>query len=79
MTNKIKKYCSTHHFYYSGEDCPFCTSEKVQALNRRFNKDKAENKPKKDFSKKEKNKSKEKEITQTDLEKLKNKFNVKKY
>ena len=79
MTDRIKKYCSIHHFYYSSEECPFCTSERVQALSRKFNKDKTEDKSKKDSSKKEKNKSKEKEITQTDLEKLKNKFNVKKH
>ena len=74
MTDSIKKYCSIHHFYYSGEECPFCASERVQALSRKFNKDKIEDKPKK-----EKNKSNDKEITQTDLEKLKNKFNVKKH
>lgn len=79
MTDRIKKYCSIHHFYYGGEECPFCASERVQALSRKFNKDKIEDKPKKDSFKKEKNKSNDKEITQTDLEKLKNKFNVKKH
>ena len=79
MTDSIKKYCSIHHFYYSGEECPFCASDRVQALSRKFNKDKIEYKPKKDSVKKEKNKSNDKEITQTDLEKLKNKFNVKKH
>lgn len=79
MASSIKKYCSIHHFYYNGEECPFCASERVQALSRKFNKDKIEDKPKKDSVKKEKNKSNDKEITQTDLEKLKNKFNVKKH
>ena len=79
MASSIKKYCSIHHFYYSSDKCPFCDSDRVQALNREFNKGKTEDKSKNDSSKKEKNKSKEKEITQIDLEKLKNKFNVKKH
>lgn len=78
MASSIKKYCSIHHYYYSSDKCPFCVSDRVQALSRKFNKDKIEDKPKKDSVKKEKNKSNDKEITQIDLEKLKNKFNVKK-
>lgn len=78
MASSIKKYCDIHHFYYSGEECPFCASERAQASSRKFNKDKTEDKSKNDSSKKEKNKSNDKEITQIDLEKLKNKFNVKK-
>lgn len=77
MADSIKKYCSIHHFYYGGEECPFCASERVQALRRKFNKDKIEDKPKKDSFKKEKNKSNDKEITQIDLEKLLKKFNSK--
>lgn len=71
MADDTKKYCVTHHFYYSGEECPFCASERVHALDRRFNKSK--NTLKKDTEKKEKSK----EITQEDLEKLKDKFNSK--
>lgn len=77
MADSIKKYCSIHHFYYSGEGCPFCASERAHALSRKFNKDKIDDKPKKDSVKKEKNKSNDKEITQTDLEKLMKKFNSK--
>ena len=79
MADDTKKYCVTHHFYHSGEECPFCASERAHALSRKFNKDKIEDKPKKDSAKKEKNKSNDKEITQIDLEKLMNKFNVKKH
>ena len=47
-------------------------------MSRKFNKGKTEDRPKKDSFEKEKNKSKEKEITQIDLERLKDKFNTKK-
>lgn len=76
MADTTKKYCVIHHFYHTGEECPFCSSERIRALSRKFNKDKTEDKPKKVSHKKEKNK--EKEITQIDLEKLKNKFNARK-
>ena len=71
-TDKIKKYCTIHHFYHSSEECPFCSSERIQTLSRKFSK-KNDEKQKKETSKK----NKEKEITQSDLEKLMRKFNTK--
>ena len=39
-TSKSKNFCSIHHFYYSGQLCPFCLSDKVVALGKKFsNKD----------------------------------------
>jgi len=31
-----KKYCPTHHLYYTGFECPLCLQEKSEALARRF-------------------------------------------
>lgn len=73
MADTTKKYCVIHHFYHTGEECPFCSSERIRALSRKLNKDKTGDRPKKVSHKKEK------EITQIDLEKLKDKFNVKMY
>lgn len=70
MVDDTKKYCVTHHFYYKGEECPFCCSERIQALSKRFC---TKEKPKKEASKKPTTD----EITQESLDKLLKKFNSK--
>lgn len=60
----MKKYCPTHHFNYTAFKCPFCEQERLHTLSKRFYK--------------EVSKTKEvvnnQEITTTDLEQLKLKF-----
>lgn len=68
MMDNIKKYCNTHHFYYRGQECPFCASERFQALSKKYVKNKT----------KKENKNDEKRVTMSDLERLKNKYNKKK-
>lgn len=60
----MKKYCPTHHFYYTGEECPFCRQERIQKLDKRFNKKPVV----------EKESDADKEITMDDIQKLKDKF-----
>ncbi len=65
VKKKFKKLCLTHMFYYSGNKCPFCEQERISHMHKRFDK------------KQEKKVSKNKEVTQSDLEKLCQKFNRK--
>ena len=60
----MKQICPIHHFAYSGAKCPYCEKERIEELAHRFVK-KHEEKPKKE---------KPKEITESDLKKLVNKF-----
>ncbi len=57
----FKKMCNIHRFNYSGMKCPFCEQERISKLASKF--------IKKDIKKDNK------EITQEDIERLKNKFN----
>lgn len=66
---KIKVFCSTHRYYYNGNECPFCREERIKALNKRFNCDVIECKEENNMEK-----SKDREITKDDLDKLVNKF-----
>lgn len=66
---KIKVFCPTHHYYYNGNECPFCREERIKALNKKFNCDVIESKDEKNMEK-----SKDREITKDDLDKLVNKF-----
>lgn len=60
-----KNYCPTHHLYYTGQECPLCASERVNGYAKKFS-----SKPKEE-------KVIEKEISEEDLNKLKDKFNKK--
>lgn len=62
----MKQICPLHHFFYNGENCPFCEQERIERLTQKFDKHVSESK-----------KDKTHEITEDDLEKLKQKFNVK--
>lgn len=31
-----KKYCTTHHFYYSERTCPYCLEEQMSKLVKKF-------------------------------------------
>ena len=57
----VKNMCSIHRFNYSGTKCPFCEQERLQHLVSKFVKPEV--------------KEKYREVTQTDLERLMNKFN----
>lgn len=61
----MKKFCPTHCFHYSSIKCPFCEKDRIRNLTHRFYK---ELKTETNFVKEEK------EITLSDLEKLKLKF-----
>jgi hypothetical protein len=68
--DKIKNYCPVHHYYYTGDECPFCREERIKSLDKKFNRDGVvENKGKRDTEN-----TKDREITSDDLEKLVNKF-----
>lgn len=60
----MKHFCSIHHLYYNGIVCPLCEKERIENLVNRYNKQISN-------GKKAKN---EREITENDIEKLKNKF-----
>lgn len=32
----MKKLCPIHHYYYSGNVCPLCTSEKYERMMERY-------------------------------------------
>lgn len=57
-----KNYCAIHHLYHNGSICPFCQSEKLNKLHFKY-------KP----SYKKINEGK-KEVSLTDIEKLKQHF-----
>lgn len=60
-----KKYCSTHHLFYSVNECPMCMSERIANLEKMFVK-----KPQTIEIKPE-----SKEITQESLKELMAKYN----
>ena len=62
-----KKYCSTHHLFYSVNECPMCMSERIAILEKRF--------VKKPQTIVVKHKPESKEITQESLKELMAKFN----
>ena len=57
----MKQFCQTHHYFYESVNCPFCEKERFDRLSRRLVK--VEN-------------SQSREISKDDIEKLKNKFNL---
>lgn len=59
----MKTLCPTHRLFYVGNECPLCRQERIERYKGRFCKI-AESKET----------SKEREITEDDLEKLRNKF-----
>ena len=61
-----KKFCPTHHLYYNGVECPMCLQDRVSKLEKHYT---PTQEPKKI--------QEEREITESDLEALVNKFNVK--
>lgn len=63
-----KKYCNIHSFYYTSSFCPFCLKEKSENLYSKY-KDLCDKKKKKDNN--------DRKITETDIQKLINKFNRK--
>lgn len=63
----IKTLCPIHHLYYSSTECPLCRNERIERLANRYVK--PINPVGKD--------NKERDITNIDIEKLKNKFNCK--
>lgn len=75
MANEDKRYCDIHHYYYKGHICPFCLSDKTQALARKYNT--GDMNESKTVTKKEKDNN-DREITAEDFERLINKFNSKK-
>ena len=58
-----KKFCKTHHFFYHGVECPLCLKERVAKMTVCHKNN--DNNPK--------------EATETDIQKLLDKFNTKCY
>ena len=67
-----KTLCSTHHLFYTAVECPLCRQERLEHYSHKYVghtvSNKHEVKPKVE---------KDREITEDDLSKLKNKFNKK--
>ena len=61
-----KKYCEIHHLYYSGDICQFCQFDKYERMSRNYTH--KPNKEKKECG------TKQVEITEDVLEKLKTHF-----
>ena len=61
----MKQICPLHRFFFNGNNCPFCEQERIERLSQKFDKNVSEIK-----------KDKAHEITEDDLEKLKQKFNI---
>ena len=66
---KIKSFCQLHHLYYEGSVCPLCEKARINRIGLKYGQTGSETPEKK----KEKP---DREITEDDLEKLANKFNV---
>lgn len=58
--------CSVHHFMHTGR-CPFCEQERIELLSKRFSKSTERDEQIEPEA--------SKEITMSDIEKLKNHFN----
>lgn len=64
----MKKFCPIHSYYYEGNKCPFCEKERIERLAQRFVK----------TEEKKTVKEESREIEESDLQKLMDKFNNKK-
>lgn len=62
--NNQKSFCEIHHFYYIGNTCPLCQKEKYDRLSKKYSKEE------------EKEEFHDKELTEKDISKLSDKFNV---
>lgn len=60
-----KKFCTTHHLYYSASECPCCVSDRANALANKY------------YREEKQEAVMEKEATQDALDALKAKFNKK--
>ena len=70
----MKQICPIHRFSYSGNVCPFCEKDRINGLAHRFVKTVESNANSVHNDKKRT----QHEITENDLQKLMNKFNLKK-
>lgn len=61
----MKRFCETHRLYYSGNECPMCRAERTERYAARYN------------TKPSKTEEEKKEVTMSDIERLKAKFNSK--
>lgn len=68
-----KNYCSIHHLYYSGNECPMCREERTAIYVKKYGEANVST------VKEEKNKkeNKSREINEEDISKLMEKFNSK--
>ena len=69
-----KNFCPTHHLYYKGNVCPLCEKERIDHMAKKFGKKEMQAIVGDDFTKNEK--KYRKEITESDLERLVQKFNT---
>lgn len=71
----VKNYCSVHHYYYNGLACPYCMVDKSSILYEKVYKGNDSIKEKKSNTKEKVNKA----ITQADLDKLVEKYSIKRH
>ena len=55
----MKQICPLHHFFFNGNNCPFCEQERIERLSQKFDNKMSQIK-----------KEKTHEITEDDLEKV---------
>ncbi len=60
-----KKYCPTHHFFYSSPSCPYCAKDRWENYQKKLNKE----------EKKVKTQEDKREPSKDEIEQLLNKFN----
>lgn len=70
----VKNYCSVHHYYYSG-NCPYCLADKSGELYEKYVKGNNYIKEKKPSAKERVDKA----VTQADLDKLVEKYSIKRH
>ena len=38
----MKQICPLHHFFFNGNNCPFCEQERIERLSQKFDKNTSE-------------------------------------
>lgn len=64
MGQNNKNYCDIHHYYFSVKECPICEAERLEKYVKKFG-----------VKTKDKTLKEEKEINDSDITKLMEKFN----
>lgn len=72
-----KKLCPVHRYFYEGDECPICRAERLERYSKHYVKERVDEEKRVTPQEKKRettSKNKERAITQSDLERLVNKF-----